>query len=73
MWKPCSSSMISHHSLAIIPSILLLIFFSSCNVAFSVLVRFLGYIGSVSFLDTVLQVVERLRSVNPGLIYGKYF
>ncbi|XP_010916349.1 pyridoxal kinase [Elaeis guineensis] len=28
-----------------------------------------GYIGSVSFLDTVLQVVERLRSINPGLIY----
>ncbi|XP_064972496.1 pyridoxal kinase isoform X2 [Musa acuminata AAA Group] len=28
-----------------------------------------GYIGSVSFLDTVLQVVDRLRTVNPGLIY----
>ncbi|CAL9189922.1 unnamed protein product [Musa hybrid cultivar] len=28
-----------------------------------------GYIGSVSFLDTVLQVVDRLRMVNPGLIY----
>ncbi|KAM0933030.1 putative pyridoxal kinase [Dioscorea sansibarensis] len=27
------------------------------------------YIGSVSFLNTVLQVVERLRSINPGLIY----
>ncbi|XP_042418046.1 pyridoxal kinase-like isoform X1 [Zingiber officinale] len=28
-----------------------------------------GYIGSISFLDVVLQVVERLRSVNPGLVY----
>lgn len=28
-----------------------------------------GYIGSVSFLNTVLQVVEKLRSINPGLIY----
>ncbi|CAD6267124.1 unnamed protein product [Miscanthus lutarioriparius] len=28
-----------------------------------------GYIGSVSFLDTVLQVVDKLRSVNPDLLY----
>uniref|UniRef100_K3Z740 pyridoxal kinase n=2 Tax=Setaria italica TaxID=4555 RepID=K3Z740_SETIT len=28
-----------------------------------------GYIGSVSFLDTVLQVVDKLRSVNPDLVY----
>ncbi|VAI13258.1 unnamed protein product [Triticum turgidum subsp. durum] len=28
-----------------------------------------GYIGSVSFLNTVLQVVDKLRSVNPDLIY----
>ncbi|KAL6847069.1 hypothetical protein ACP4OV_022922 [Aristida adscensionis] len=28
-----------------------------------------GYIGSVSFLNTVLQVVHKLRSVNPDLIY----
>ncbi|KAF6138926.1 hypothetical protein GIB67_025655 [Kingdonia uniflora] len=28
-----------------------------------------GYIGSVSFLDTVLQVVDKLRSVNPKLTY----
>ncbi|XP_057862357.2 pyridoxal kinase isoform X4 [Cryptomeria japonica] len=28
-----------------------------------------GYIGSVSFLDTILQVVQKLRSVNPDLIY----
>ncbi|XP_072979885.1 pyridoxal kinase [Typha angustifolia] len=28
-----------------------------------------GYIGSVSFLTTILQVVDRLRSINPGLIY----
>ncbi|KAH9739116.1 Pyridoxal kinase [Citrus sinensis] len=29
----------------------------------------LGYIGSVSFLNTILQVVEKLRSINPNLIY----
>ncbi|GJW69844.1 pyridoxal kinase isoform X1 [Tanacetum coccineum] len=28
-----------------------------------------GYIGSVSFLDTVLEVVSKLRSVNPALTY----
>uniref|UniRef100_A0A7N0V4K5 pyridoxal kinase n=1 Tax=Kalanchoe fedtschenkoi TaxID=63787 RepID=A0A7N0V4K5_KALFE len=28
-----------------------------------------GYIGSVSFLDVVLEVVKKLRSVNPKLIY----
>jgi pyridoxine kinase len=28
-----------------------------------------GYIGSVSFLTTVLQVVDKLRSVNPDLVY----
>ncbi|KAK9683140.1 hypothetical protein RND81_10G119200 [Saponaria officinalis] len=28
-----------------------------------------GYIGSVSFLNTVLEVVSKLRSVNPGLVY----
>ncbi|KQJ85967.1 pyridoxal kinase [Brachypodium distachyon] len=28
-----------------------------------------GYIGSVSFLNTVLQAVDKLRSVNPDLIY----
>jgi len=28
-----------------------------------------GYIGSVSFLETVLKVVEKLRSYNPKLIY----
>lgn len=32
-----------------------------------------GYIGSVSFLNTVLQVVDKLRSVNPDLIYGNLF
>ena len=30
-----------------------------------------GYIGSVSFLETVLKVVEKLRSYNPKLIYGE--
>lgn len=28
-----------------------------------------GYIGSVSFLNTVLQVVDKLRSINPNLTY----
>ncbi|CAI9097076.1 OLC1v1033381C2 [Oldenlandia corymbosa var. corymbosa] len=28
-----------------------------------------GYIGSVSFLNTVLKVVDKLRSVNPKLTY----
>ncbi|XP_076958045.1 pyridoxal kinase-like [Bidens hawaiensis] len=28
-----------------------------------------GYIGSVSFLDTVLEVVSKLRSINPALTY----
>ncbi|KAI7738990.1 hypothetical protein M8C21_010457 [Ambrosia artemisiifolia] len=28
-----------------------------------------GYIGSVSFLDTVLEVVSKLRSINPTLTY----
>ncbi|KAJ3692382.1 hypothetical protein LUZ60_012732 [Juncus effusus] len=28
-----------------------------------------GYIGSVSFLSNVLKVVDRLRSINPNLIY----
>ncbi|KAM7516359.1 hypothetical protein LguiA_005942 [Lonicera macranthoides] len=28
-----------------------------------------GYIGSVSFLNTVLEVVNRLRSINPKLMY----
>lgn len=28
-----------------------------------------GYIGSVSFLETILRVVDKLRSVNPNLIY----
>ncbi|KAG0598656.1 hypothetical protein M758_12G091300 [Ceratodon purpureus] len=41
-----------------------------------------GYIGSVSFLETVLRVVKKLRTVNPNLIYvcdpvmgddGKFF
>jgi hypothetical protein len=30
-----------------------------------------GYIGSLSFLNTVLRVVEKLRAVNPKLIYGE--
>ncbi|KAL4582447.1 hypothetical protein LXL04_006996 [Taraxacum kok-saghyz] len=28
-----------------------------------------GYIGSVSFLDNVLEVVKKLRSINPSLTY----
>lgn len=33
---------------------------------------FAGYIGSVSFLNTILEVVNKLRSINPKLIYGEY-
>jgi len=32
---------------------------------------FPGYIGSVSFLNTVLDVVSKLRSINPKLTYGE--
>ncbi|KAL4361168.1 hypothetical protein GQ457_04G023630 [Hibiscus cannabinus] len=28
-----------------------------------------GYIGSVSFLNSVLEVVDKLRSINPNLTY----
>ncbi|KAJ7562685.1 hypothetical protein O6H91_03G080500 [Diphasiastrum complanatum] len=28
-----------------------------------------GYIGSLSFLETILEVVHKLRSVNPNLLY----
>ncbi|KAH9619899.1 hypothetical protein KSS87_012034 [Heliosperma pusillum] len=35
----------------------------------NILSGFAGYIGSVSFLNTVLEVVTKLRSVNPGLVY----
>ncbi|KAL5726688.1 pyridoxal kinase [Ranunculus cassubicifolius] len=28
-----------------------------------------GYIGSVSFLDNILQVVDKLRTINPNLTY----
>lgn len=31
-----------------------------------------GYIGSVSFLEMVLRVVDKLRTINPKLVYGKY-
>lgn len=30
-----------------------------------------GYIGSVSFLETIVKVVKRLQETNPDLIYGK--
>lgn len=32
--------------------------------------KIVGYIGSVSFLNTVLRVVQKLRSINPNLVYG---
>ncbi|KAK6927876.1 Pyridoxamine kinase/Phosphomethylpyrimidine kinase [Dillenia turbinata] len=35
----------------------------------STLVSLAGYIGSVSFLNTVLEVVNKLRTVNPKLTY----
>ena len=33
--------------------------------------RMAGYIGSLSFLETILRVVEKLRTKNPNLIYGE--
>ena len=30
-----------------------------------------GYIGSVSFLETIAKVVKTLRKANPDLVYGK--
>ena len=30
-----------------------------------------GYIGSLSFLETILRVVGKLRSINPDLVYGE--
>ena len=33
---------------------------------------FAVYIGSVSFLNTIFEVVNKLRSINPKLIYGEY-
>jgi pyridoxine kinase len=30
-----------------------------------------GYIGSLSLLETISGIVERLRKINPSLIYGK--
>ncbi len=32
----------------------------------------LGYIGTPSFLETVLKVLQKLREKNPGLIYGNH-
>lgn len=32
-----------------------------------------GYIGSVSFLNTILEVVSKLRAVNPKLTYGELY
>ena len=29
-----------------------------------------GYIGSVSFLKTIVKLVKRLRETNPELVYG---
>lgn len=29
-----------------------------------------GYIGSVSFLETVVKIVKALREKNPDLVYG---
>ncbi|RZS09214.1 hypothetical protein BHM03_00040311, partial [Ensete ventricosum] len=47
-----------------------LLSFYFCTISFLKFCKSAGYIGSVSFLETVLQVVERLRVVNPGLLYG---
>ena len=32
---------------------------------------FSGYIGSVSFINTILDVVSKLRAINPKLTYGE--
>ena len=29
-----------------------------------------GYIGSVSFLETIVRIVKALREENPDLVYG---
>ncbi|RWW16899.1 hypothetical protein GW17_00019193, partial [Ensete ventricosum] len=47
-----------------------LLSFYFCTISYLKFCKSAGYIGSVSFLETVLQVVERLRVVNPGLLYG---
>lgn len=62
--------MIYLHVLFLLPSLLYIFnLLKNGSVSFW---DFAGYIGSVSFLNTVLQVAEKLRSINPGLIYGKY-
>lgn len=45
-------------------------FFLSFYMVSSLISLFAGYIGSVSFLNTILEVVKKLRSVNPKLTYG---
>ena len=32
----------------------------------------LGYVGSKSFLEELLQVIHQLRQVNPNIIFGGY-
>ncbi|KAK9269077.1 hypothetical protein L1049_000845 [Liquidambar formosana] len=44
-----------------------------CYVALTLTGVFAGYIGSVSFLNTVLEVINKLRSINPRLTYGELF
>ncbi|CAN1351571.1 Pyridoxal kinase [Linum perenne] len=41
----------------------------NCLIHFLAVLYLAGYIGSVSFLNTVLEVVNKLRTINPKLIY----
>lgn len=38
--------------------------------ALMVTIGYAGYVGSLSFLETILRVLEKLRAVNPDLKYG---
>lgn len=31
-----------------------------------------GYVGSISFLNQIVQVIQHLKTVNPNIVYGRY-
>ena len=39
---------------------------------FTILMISLGYVGSKSFLEEVVNVLSDLRKVNPNLVFGWY-
>lgn len=41
-----------------------------CNGPNAFMLMYAGYIGSVSFLETIKRLLELLRQYNPDLIYG---